>query len=145
MEGIAAIERQSPSPWCTQQIVVELTGPGCSLVAIGDDGGCLGWCCARVVVPEAELLKIAVDTGVRRRGIAHELFTALEVILQRVGVTTVFLEVRARNQAAIGFYLRHGLTEVGRRPRYYREPDDDGLIFRKQQVTRYNLERGEYQ
>jgi [ribosomal protein S18]-alanine N-acetyltransferase len=50
--------------------------------------------------------------------------------LRAAGCATVFLEVRADNAPAIGFYERGGWHAAGRRARYY--PDGvDALLYRR--------------
>ena len=39
------------------------------------------------------------------------------------------LEVRESNAAALALYAKCGLREVGRRPRYYKEPQEDALLL----------------
>jgi len=43
----------------------------------------------------------------------------------------VFLEVRASNLAARKLYERVGFIEAGSRPRYYRDPAEDAVVYRK--------------
>jgi ribosomal-protein-alanine N-acetyltransferase len=43
----------------------------------------------------------------------------------------VFLEVRESNQAAIAFYSKHGFAKMGRRPSYYRVPDEAAIVMEK--------------
>jgi ribosomal-protein-alanine N-acetyltransferase len=44
--------------------------------------------------------------------------------------TEVVLEVRAGSAGAIALYAGLGFTQASRRPRYYRDPDEDALILR---------------
>jgi ribosomal-protein-alanine N-acetyltransferase len=47
------------------------------------------------------------------------------------GVTSVFLEVRESNSAAITLYGKLGFISVGKRPAYYSETGEDALVFMK--------------
>lgn len=134
VEGVAGIELQSFSSWSKEQIAAELSRKdGISLVMEGDTGApLLGWCCARIVGPEAELLKIAVRSDFRRGGYGAGLLKELCLNLFSLKVEALFLEVRSQNRAAVSFYLTHGFEKVGERPDYYRNPRDNGLIFRKE-------------
>ena len=42
----------------------------------------------------------------------------------------ILLEVRASNQAALGFYRSLGFSETGRRPGYYADPVEDAVLMR---------------
>jgi ribosomal-protein-alanine N-acetyltransferase len=74
---------------------------------------------------EWELLNLAVDPGVRRRGVGRALVDALPV-------GRVFLEVRESNAAALQLYESSGFTVCGRRRRYYRSPVEDGIVMERQ-------------
>jgi ribosomal-protein-alanine N-acetyltransferase len=130
---VAEIEQQSVSPWTAAQIADELScATGTARVAVDAEGRVLGWCCARYIGPEAELLKIAVSSDSRRSGIAGRLLLHLEKCLAELQVETIFLEVRSRNSAALHLYLKHNFIEVGVRTGYYSDPADNALIFRKE-------------
>ena len=42
----------------------------------------------------------------------------------------VFLEVRESNQAARALYEKWAFRESGRRPRYYKDPAEDAILYR---------------
>ncbi|MGH9483296.1 MAG: ribosomal protein S18-alanine N-acetyltransferase, partial [Terriglobales bacterium] len=79
---------------------------------------------------EAELQSLAVRPESRRAGIGAALLAEALAALRRLGVRTVFLEVREGNAAAQAFYRRAGFKIFGRRPRYYREPDEAAVLMR---------------
>ena len=78
----------------------------------------------------AELESIAVAASVRRNGIGRALCTAVIDWSRERGATSITLEVRANSAAAIALYTKLGFVYSGRRPHYYRDPDDDALILR---------------
>jgi ribosomal-protein-alanine N-acetyltransferase len=57
---------------------------------------------------DAELVLLAVDPRVRRRGIGRDLLGFLEAEARVAGIGAVWLHVRARNATAIAFYERAG-------------------------------------
>ena len=78
-----------------------------------------GYAAASIVADVAELQRIAVDAGRRRRGLATEL---LAEVVRQAGLRhadRVLLEVREDNEPAIRFYAARGFAELDRRPRYY--------------------------
>lgn len=79
----------------------------------------VGFIMARIAASEAEILSVAVDRSQRGRGVAQKLLRMNLGRLAGLGVTTVFLEVGADNEAAIRLYRRAGFREVGRREGYY--------------------------
>lgn len=134
LDAVLAIERTTLSPWSREMVAAELRcADGMRLVAEdGQAGGpIVGWCAARLVAPEAELLKIAVAEERRRQGIGAALLCHLCRVLGDAAIDELFLEVRGRNNPALAFYGRYGFTEIGRRPGYYSEPKDDALLLRR--------------
>jgi ribosomal-protein-alanine N-acetyltransferase len=57
------------------------------------------------------------------------LFAALVEKLKQERAEEIFLEVRASNGPALGFYRSLGFRETGRRPRYYADPVEDALLL----------------
>jgi [ribosomal protein S18]-alanine N-acetyltransferase len=80
----------------------------------------------------AELESVAVDIHARRAGIGQALCTAVLDWCSEQGATSITLEVRASSTDAIALYTKLGFVRAGRRPRYYRDPEDDALILNRQ-------------
>ena len=86
------------------------------------------WACIPAA-GEAELLRIAVDPAHRGGGLGRTLLEACQAELAAQGMTSLFLEVRATNAAAIRLYGACGWVRCGLRPGYY--PDgEDAALFR---------------
>jgi len=81
------------------------------------------------LLDEAELRNIAVDPAQRRKGVGRELVAEGRRRLPELGVSRIFLEVRASNLAAQRLYLSTGFRILSRRREYYRDPPEDALIF----------------
>lgn len=129
---VAHIEQEYDSPWTPALLSAELAYSGSiAYVAVDSSGLVVGWCCARTVATESELLKIAVWPMSRRHGIARLLLCTLLKKLREKKIVTLFLEVRSRNEPACCFYRANGFIEVGVRSGYYSNPKDNALIFRK--------------
>jgi len=80
----------------------------------------LGFVLTRRAADEAEILTIAVDKSVRKRGIGREMLDHQADQLRRAGVRKLFLEVEEGNAAARRLYERYGFAQVGQRQGYYR-------------------------
>ena len=129
---MAALELASfPHPWTRTQLASELAlASSLALVAHDADGTLAGYVLFRRMLDEAELLRLAVTRERQRLGLATTLVARGLDELQTAGCATAFLEVRADNQPAIGFYERNGWQTAGRRARYY--PDGvDALLYRR--------------
>ncbi len=101
--------------------------PGRYDVLVAESGvtvaGFLAW--REIAAGEYELLDIAVAPTQRRHGIGERLIRA--AINEHPG--TWFLEVRESNTAAIRLYRKLGFEEAGRRPGYYEDPLEGGVVM----------------
>lgn len=79
---------------------------------------------------EVELESILVDPALRRRGIGARLMAGSMGMAEKYGAHRLDLEVRSSNQEAIRLYQRLGMSEAGRRPGYYRDPEEDAVLMR---------------
>ena len=80
---------------------------------------------------EAELVRIAVGPGYRRQGPGAALLRHTQGVLARMGIRTLFLEVRVANTSARALYEREGWTGIGLRQAYYRDGEDAALYRRE--------------
>jgi [ribosomal protein S18]-alanine N-acetyltransferase len=86
---------------------------------IGHEEEPLGFVLLRAIAGEAEIISIGVRPEARRRGVGRRLLAAALAAAAAGGAERLFLEVAADNYQALGLYLSHDFTEVGRRPNYY--------------------------
>lgn len=88
-----------------------------------------GFLVARRVLQDLEILNFAVPPDSRQRGIGAALLREALEWGKSFRAEKAFLEVRASNQPALGFYARFGFEVTGRRPRYYTAPVEDALLL----------------
>ncbi len=82
-----------------------------------------------LVPDEAHISTIAVDAPWRGRGLGELMFLALVEEAIALGANLITLEVRVSNVVAQNLYRKYGLEVVGRRPRYYRDNNEDALLM----------------
>ncbi len=97
-----------------------------------EPGRLAGYALFSIVAGEAELLRIAVDPECRRKGIGRRLFSRMLEKLRAEKAEKLFLEVRSKNEAAIGLYRSFGMTGAGCRKNYYSNPAEDALIMTRE-------------
>lgn len=120
------------APWSEKSIQSELTNP-LSLWLVALDGQKVaGYVGSQSVLGEADMMNLAVLSEYRRSGVATQLVDRLIESLRANGVYSLSLEVRASNEAGVALYNKLGFMKVGCRPRYYSNPKEDALIFRKE-------------
>lgn len=78
----------------------------------------------------AELESVAVAVSARRAGIGRALCATVLDWSREEGAASIVLEVRAGSAPAIALYEGLSFVRAGRRPRYYRDPEDDALLMR---------------
>jgi len=96
-----------------------LARPYHRFLGVYGEGGLEAYILASIIADEAEILTIATDPALRRRGHARALMQGLLADLSAQSIRSLFLEVATDNPAAIAFYLGLGFREVGRRSAYY--------------------------
>ena len=130
---VAALEQECFSaPWSENAISSELKNPLSTWLVAMEDGNFAGYVGSQAVMGEADMMNLAVKANCRRKGIAEGLVMALIDCLKEQEVSSLTLEVRASNEAAIALYNKLGFVQVGRRPGYYAKPKEDALILRKE-------------
>ena len=87
-----------------------------------------GFCAWRQTSPdEAELLNLAVDPAMRRRGVASALLATLE----KNATGEIFLEVAEPNLSAVALYTRLGWQQTGTRRGYYCHGTINAVVMKK--------------
>lgn len=99
--------------WSAAEIAALAAAPGFALVAA------TGFALGRAVAGEADLVTLAVDPELRRRGTGRALLARFEAAARERGAETAFLEVAEDNSAARALYRAAGWAETGRRRGYY--------------------------
>lgn len=89
-----------------------------------------GYLLASVVLDEANLDRIAVKKEKRNNQIATLLLKTLEESLVKLGVNSIFLEVRVSNLPAINLYEKIGFKKINVRKKYY-ENTEDAIVMKK--------------
>lgn len=131
--AVAELEKVCFSdPWSEKSVEEELINP-LSLWLVAVDGEKLaGYVGSQTVLGETDMMNVAVDPSFRRQGIGEKLISSLVDALKEEESHCLTLEVRASNEPAIRLYEKLGFSQIGRRPKYYRNPREDALILRKE-------------
>jgi [ribosomal protein S18]-alanine N-acetyltransferase len=79
---------------------------------------------------QGELESVAVADRARRMGVGAALCAAVVDWCAESGAATIELEVRSASAGAMALYEGLGFVAFGRRPKYYRNPEDDAILMR---------------
>lgn len=131
LEQVVAIDQASFSlPWPERSFRFEVTDNPASRCWVAEaDGRVVGVIVAWLLVDEVHIATLAAHLDWRRQGIAQALLTQVLNSCAREGALSSFLEVRASNEAAQALYRKFGYEETGRRPRYYKDNDEDAILM----------------
>jgi ribosomal-protein-alanine N-acetyltransferase len=84
---------------------------------------------------EAHISTIAIHPDWRGLGLGEWLLLTLIEVAQALDAQTATLEVRPSNHSALTLYQKYKFEQVGRRPRYYSDNDEDALILTTPPLT----------
>lgn len=130
ISDVAEIERQCfAHPWTQEQLLEELDNPTARFYAAVLDGKAVAYMGANNIAGEVYITNVAVLPEYRGHGFASCLMAVLLSVSEKEKAEFVSLEVRESNQPAIRLYEKFGFTEQGRRKGFYRDPEEDALIF----------------
>ncbi|MEU8121569.1 ribosomal protein S18-alanine N-acetyltransferase [Spirillospora sp. NPDC049024] len=118
--------------WSEEMLAAELADQPRTrhyIVAEAPDGEIVGYAGLAAAGGQADVQTIGVRPDRRKGGIGAALLTALLEEAVRRGSESVFLEVRADNDAAHRLYERFGFERVGIRKRYYQPSDVDAIVM----------------
>ena len=130
--GIAALERLIfPDPWSERDIQDLICQEGGMCFTAVEGTRVIAYVVGRLIAPEGEIYRVAVDPGYRQRGIGYRLLDYAVKTSRGRGLETLFLEVRSKDDAARALYRAYGFEEIGVRKSYYRDPTDDAIVMLK--------------
>jgi ribosomal-protein-alanine N-acetyltransferase len=105
--------------WTRSQCAGILPMTGVRLILARTEKDCVGFSLYRTIAGDSELLLLAVDPRVQRKGIGRKLLGHFIDDARANGAERVHLEVRDGN-AATRLYESAGFVQVNRRRNYYR-------------------------
>ncbi len=131
-DSMLRIEKEAFSdPWSESNFSTALSNPVVHFIGVFTDEMLCGFSCVSRVETEAELLNIAILKEYRKKGIGGILLAGTMNFLKDSGAESIFLEVRESNIAARSLYTKHGFNILGKRKRYYSNPNEDAVLMQK--------------
>ena len=118
-----------PDPWSRKGLRDTFREKYACFLAAECDWILCGYVNAAWVLDELNLNRICVHPDFRRQGVAAGLLEALKEFCRGRKITRIFLEVRASNLPAQALYRSAGFAELGKRPRFYQNPEEDAILM----------------
>ena len=131
MPSVIDLDHKSFSlPWPERSFRFELTANPASRCWVAEfDGKIVGMIVVWLIIDEAHVATLATHPDFRRRGIGRKLLAHALRLMMDEGARSSFLEVRESNFGAQEMYRKFGYEASGRRPRYYRDNDEDAILM----------------
>ncbi|WP_253288064.1 ribosomal protein S18-alanine N-acetyltransferase [Anaerostipes sp. MSJ-23] len=127
---IAEIEKLSfHKPWSEEGIESFYYKKTSDIYVWRDRNRISGYIMAEHILEQGELQRIAIVPFIRSMGIGTLFLQEFRERYRKMGVETIYLEVRESNNIARNFYKKNGFEEHGRRPKYYTNPMEDAILM----------------
>lgn len=127
---VAALEKVCFStPWSESSIGGELQNQWAIWLVALEGDALAGYLGVQYGPDGADIMTIATAPAFRGRGVGRALIAEMAARLKSMGLQWLTLEVRPSNTAALGLYEAMGFQQVGKRPRYYRDPVEDAILM----------------
>lgn len=132
LDAVLAIEQASPTAahWPRAQYESAIANNEKLFLVAALAHSVVGFLVASTAVQEWELENIAVIPSARRHRTGSALMHALISDGKKAGATEIRQEIRASNLAAQMLGQHAGFIQDGRRLDYYRNPQEDALLFK---------------
>jgi ribosomal-protein-alanine N-acetyltransferase len=135
VSAILTLEKQAATAahWTTQQYETALLGEAPARVVLiveEQETGLQGFIVGKSLQQEWEIENMVIAARVQRLGLGSRLLGEFLDLARGRGAQAVFLEVRESNVAARRLYEKCSFVESRRRKVYYREPDEDAIVYR---------------
>ena len=115
------------TPWSAQSLRESLQNENSRFYLALADGEPAGYIGVQIFSGEGYVTNVAVLPAYRRQGIARSLLQ--QALANPMDFLT--LEVHESNTPAIRLYSSLGFETAGKRPRFYREPEEDAVLMTK--------------
>ncbi len=127
---IAELEEMCfPDAWQKKDIFSYICAEDGMCFTALENGIPIAYLIGRLIAPEGEIYRIAVDEKYRKRGIAYRLLSFSLKSERGRGLEATFLEVRRSNVPARRLYKAYGFREIGERKNYYKNPTEDAILM----------------
>lgn len=119
LDRLIELERMVETSYNPVVLAALFDNPRVKVFKAVDNLSTAGYISFEIVLDEASINNVVVDTAFRRRGAATFLVERVVKECRRNGVKKLFLEVNQFNDGAIALYEKIGFERIAFRPEYY--------------------------
>lgn len=116
-------------PWSRNMYLSEFDNSLAHYFAIRYFDKVVGYAGLWVIMDEAHITNIAVDSNHQNIGLGSKLMSHIIEEARKLGCNKMTLEVRVGNEAAIHLYKKYRFKTCGIRKKYYEDNNEDALIM----------------
>ena len=132
LDEVSDIEMQCfTRPWTRENFRDSINRDDTIFVVAADDTEVAGYVGMYVAFGEGEITNVAVSPMRRREHIGSALIAGVNTIAETENMSSIILEVRASNTAAIALYSKFGYENIGVRKNFYDFPREDAIIMKR--------------
>jgi len=130
--AMMALEKHAATAahWSRKQYEAAFESDVREVLVLEEGSAVQGFLVGRRVDDEWEIENVAIAGPARRRGLGTRLVGEFLNLARSGGAQSVYLEVRESNLAARLLYEKWAFVESGRRKSYYRDPEEDAVLYR---------------
>ena len=118
-------------PWTENALEGHLASEGGRGYFILEQNRMAGYLLGTLAFGEGEVFRIGIRPEYRRRGLGKALLSHFLEEGKKAGSEQIFLEVRESNAPARALYESLDFHIIGERKRYYRNPVEGAVLYRK--------------
>lgn len=133
VDAVWEIEKLSfKTPWSKESFIEEIKAKDRARYVVAELGDTVvGYGGMWLIIDEAHITNIAVHPDYRKQKIGKRIVEKMIAVASSEGITSLTLEVRVSNTAAIKLYKDLDFQEVAIRKGYYADTNEDALIMWK--------------
>lgn len=129
-QSVAKIEKKCFSvPFTEEDISSYIENPIWHFLVARDENVLLGYISFTVILDECQIVNVAVDPKARKMGIGSRLISHFLEYVRKLGVSSIYLEVRESNTPAIKLYEKFNFTVTGVSKNHYSKPTENALLM----------------
>jgi len=130
LQQVCEIERETFSdPWSMEDFAKSMHEQNNEYLVAEKDGMIAGYCGYWGIAGEGYIYNVAVKNEYRKQHIGHQMLSVLLQNSAQRGISSLTLEVRQSNTAAIRLYESLGFENAGIRRDFYSKPKEDAVIM----------------